>query len=581
MSHGTTSLGARLRVVVTAILLASTALVLGTSEAATAANPALSVDLSYSLGAVGYGASGSLFAVSQDGTPSDDKLSGIKLQSTGQMAPNGKQHPDGDANKIAPEFFRQNGQELQVYIQDYYAGFPYPNPGINAYLNTVTTVVNSVKNQPNASKYVLVPFNEPDNIWYSNSGQGLINLQNDWKSVYQRIRSLWPQARIAGPSFFHYDSAAYRSFFTFAKNNGVLPNLTTWHELTTDFFTGWYDRYNDYRAMENSVGISDIPININEYGRSTGDRSIPGQMINYIARLDATRVAGNMASWDKIGDIGQTLTRDFRKDAAWYLYRWYGERTGTQVRVTPPSSSADLQGTASLSRTKQQASVIVGGANGTNDVAISGFSSTSMGSTVRVVVSGLTNTGRNPSAGPTTLSQRDYAVSGGRVTVTIPNMVAANAYQVTVTAGAGNRFDPNRLYRLTNVNSGKALDDYDHGTVDGSSVDQYTFGETDGHQRWYLVNEGAGYYKVVNGFSGKTLDVSNASTADLAPVVQWTWTYGDNQLWRITDTGNGRYSLINKRSGKALDVLNASKADLAPVGQYAYSGGTNQLWTIF
>lgn len=562
----------------TVLVAAATSIAVTTSTAG-AANPAITIDMSSGLGPVTYGASGSLFALSQNGMPSDDKLSGIKLQSTGQMAPNGAQHPDGDANKVAPEFFRNNGQELQVYIQDYYAGFPYPNPGINAYLDTVTTVVNSIKNQPNASKYVLVPFNEPDNIWYSSSGQGLTNLQNDWKAAYQRIRSLWPQAKIAGPSFFHYNSSAYRSFFTFAKNNNVLPTLTTWHELTTDFFTNYYGNYNDYRAIEDSAGISDIPININEYGRSSGDMSIPGQMIKYIARLDATRVAGNMASWDKIGDIGQTLTQDFRKASAWYLYRWYGERTGTSVRVTPPSQSGDLQGTASLSRTGQQASVIIGGASGTNDVVIRGLSSTSMGSTVNVVVSGLTATGRNPSSGPTTISQRDYQVSGGQITVTIPNMAAANAYQITVTAGSGNQFDPNRLYRLTNANSGKALDDDDHGTADGASVDQYTFGETDGHQRWNLVNEGAGYYKIVNGFSGKVLDVSGASTADLAPVVQWTWNYADNQLWRITDTGNG-YQIINKRSGKALDVLNASTSDLAPVGQYTYTGAANQRWSI-
>jgi hypothetical protein len=44
-----------------------------------------------------------------------------------------------------------------------------------------------------------------------------------------------------------------------------------------------------------------------------------------------------MASWGTIGDIGETLTDSFAKASAWYLYRWYGERTGNDVAVALPS----------------------------------------------------------------------------------------------------------------------------------------------------------------------------------------------------------------------------------------------------
>ena len=40
------------------------------------------------------------------------------------------------------------------------------------------------------------------------------------------------------------------------------------------------------------------------------------------------------------------------------------------------------------------------------------------------------------------------------------------------------------------------------------------------------------------------------------------------------------YKLVNVNSGKDLDVTGASTADSAPVIQYTDHGGTNQQWTI-
>jgi hypothetical protein len=499
--------------------------------AAHAANPQITVDLSTSQGPVTYGASGSLYALAENGTPAADKLSGLKVQSIGQMAPGGSQHPDGDANVVAPEFWSEDGQQLQVYVQDYYPTWPYANPGISSYLNVVTTVVNSVKNEPDSSKYVLVPFNEPDWIWYGTSGSALTSFENDWKTVYQKIRSLWPGAQIAGPSFSAYDASAYQSFFTFAKANNVLPDLVSWHELS-NMFSDWYTNYDSFRSIESSLGIS-IPININEYGRSSGDMGIPGQMIQYIARFENSRVQANMASWGTIGDIGETLTSSFAKASGWYLYRWYGERTGNDVAVTLPSATGALQATASLAASGQQAYVILGGAAGSTDVVLGGFASTSMGSTVRVVVSTLASSGASPSSGPVTTSQGDYTVSDGEVTVTVPNMVASSAYQINVTAGTASQFDPNQLYEISNVNSGLALEDYNDGTVDGSVVDQWAY-SGDSHMQWYLVPEGGGYYKIVNGYSGKPLDDYQNGTANGSEVDQWEWSGGSNQLWSIT-----------------------------------------------
>jgi hypothetical protein len=110
-------------------------------------------------------------------------------------------------------------------------------------------------------------------------------------------------------------------------------------------------------------------------------------------------------------------------------------------------------------------------------------------------------------------------------------MVAANAYQINVTAGTDSLFDPNQLFEISNVHSGLALEDYDLGTVNGSKVDQ------------------------------------------------WEWISGNNQLWKITPVG-GSYEFANKVSGKALDVYDAATSDGGTIDQWKYSGSSNQLWSI-
>src|SRR5687767_11798956 len=51
------------------------------------------------------------------------------------------------------------------------------------------------------------------------------------------------------------------------------------------------------------------------------------------------------------------------------------------------------------------------------------------------------------------------------------------------------------------------------------------------------------WYVLVNRNSGKALDVSGVSTADGAPVHQWSRHDGTNQQWQFVDSGGGFYRL--------------------------------------
>jgi len=397
----------------------------------------LVVDLAATTGPLRYGATGFLYGLGDEGIPNETMLAALRPQITAQKAPDGLQHPNGDALRIAPMFTRVGGREVQIYMQDVYPNWPYDNLGINDYLAKVDTMVRKVVADPHRSSYVYVPFNEPDWIWYGGQLGG--RFLNDWRTVYQRIRSIDPGARIAGPNFSNYRSGDLRTFMTFARDNGVLPDVTAWHELGNDFFTSWYDHYDDYRAIEDSLGISDRQISINEYARSSGDLGVPGNLVQYVARFENSKVDGALAYWTTAGGLNDLVTRNNQATGGWWLYKWYGELTGNTVAVTPPSRNGSLQGLAALDPAKRQARVILGGnnpASGTyaTNLVVRGLGSASyLGTTVHATVWGVDTSGSNPSPGPYVVTEGDYNASGGQVTIPLSGLRGTSAYQAVIT----------------------------------------------------------------------------------------------------------------------------------------------------
>ncbi|MEN3310485.1 MAG: hypothetical protein V7603_6687 [Micromonosporaceae bacterium] len=435
-------------VAMAAVALAATAMLHPTASFAAAST--LTVDLATNTGGLRYGATGFLYGLGNDGIPSDTVLAALRPQVAAQKAPDGLQHPNGDALAVAPEFKRTGGRDIQIYLQDIYQQWPYENLGINDYLSKVDTMVRKVVADPNRSSYVYVPFNEPNAIWYSGNLSGFLN---DWRTVYQRIRSIDSTARIAGPNYSGYNSADYRSFMTFARNNSVLPDVATWHELGNDFFTSWYTHYNDYRSIETSLGIGARPIVINEYARSSGDLGVPGNLVQFVARFENSKVDGCLAYWTSAGALNDLVTQNNRATGGWWLYKWYGELTGNTVTVTPPTQNGSLQGLAALDSGRKQARVIFGGATNVTDtydtnVVVKGLGSAAyLGSTVHATVWGVDTSGLNPSSGPYLVSEGDYASSGGQITVPLTGLHGASAYQLVVTpntdlstAGASSRY---------------------------------------------------------------------------------------------------------------------------------------------
>ncbi|MFB4278141.1 CBM35 domain-containing protein [Nonomuraea sp. MTCD27] len=418
-----------------AVALAAAIIVTSTLPATPArAASQLVVDLATPTGPLRYGATGFLYGLGDEGIPNETMLAALKPQVTAQKAPDGRQHPNGDALKIAPMFKRVGGRDIQIYMQDIYQEWPYERLGLADYLAKVDTMTRKVVADPYRTSYVYVPFNEPDQIWYAGN---LTAFLNDYKAVHQRIRSIDPGARIAGPNFASYRSADLRAFLTFARDNGVLPDVTTWHELGNDFFTGWHTHYADYRAMETSLGIAPRPITINEYGRSSGDLGVPGNLVQFVARFENSKVDGCLAYWTTAGGLNDLVTRNNQATGGWWLYKWYGELTGTTVAVTPPAPGGSLQGLAAYDPARKQARVIFGGNNPASgvydtDLVVRGIPAT-LGSTVHATVWGVDDTGLNPSPGPYRVTESDFTASGGQITIPLTGLKGSSAYHVIVT----------------------------------------------------------------------------------------------------------------------------------------------------
>ncbi|MWA11449.1 RICIN domain-containing protein [Streptomyces sp. BA2] len=135
-------------------------------------------------------------------------------------------------------------------------------------------------------------------------------------------------------------------------------------------------------------------------------------------------------------------------------------------------------------------------------------------------------------------------------------------------------------YSLTARHSGKCLDVSDASSADGAAVVQYS---CDGglNQQWRLEDAGDGYVRVLAQHSGKCLDVADEATGDGAFVNQYRCGSGAHQQWRFEDRGSGgrgddTYRLVSRHSGKCLDVADESTGDGARLVQWTCGNGANQ-----
>ncbi|MEV0218376.1 CBM35 domain-containing protein [Streptomyces sp. NPDC050704] len=417
-----------------------------TGTAAAAADPQrVSVDLAASEGPVMRGANGTLYGLSDDGVPSDAMLEPLKITSISQKPEGGAQHPNGDALTVSKSFFRTGGGEINVMMQDIYSKWPYEDLGIADYLPKVDKIVKEVSADPNSDRFVYIPFNEPDQIWYhlgtSDQAQYEVNRDRffkDWKTVYERIRAIDPDARIAGPNESGYHTRLLTDFLAFAKRENVLPQIMTWHELDSSSLKNFQGNYDNYRSIEKNLGIAPLKINIDEYANRR-DLSVPGQLAQWVSMFERNKVYANQAYWDAAGNLDGNVVRSNIPNGGWWFFRWYAGLTGNTVKVTPPQANTvdTLQGLASYDTKRRQAQVLLGGSAGDSDVVVQNVSRSVFGRTVTATVAESAWSGyEGQHATPRVLARTKVKVAAdGSVTVPLRGMHKMSAYRIVLTPG--------------------------------------------------------------------------------------------------------------------------------------------------
>ncbi|MFG2551014.1 CBM35 domain-containing protein [Streptomyces sp. NPDC048581] len=454
-----------------------------TGSAAAADPQRLTVDLAASEGPVMLGANGALYGLSDDGVPSDATLAPLKVTSVSQKPEGGAQHPNGDALTVSKSFFRNGGGEINVMMQDIYAKWPYEDLGIDDYLPKVDKIAKEVAADPNSDRFVYIPFNEPDQIWYklgvADQTQYEANRDRffkDWKTVYQRIRAIDPDARIAGPNEAGYHTRLLRDFLAFAKRENVLPQVMTWHELGSGSLRDFQAHYDDYRSLERAAGIAPLKINIDEYANRR-DLSVPGQLVQWVSMFERNKVYANAAYWDAAGNLSGHVVRSNIPNGGWWFFRWYAGLTGDTVKVTPPRADTidTLQGLASLDTSRRQAQVLLGGSDGDSDVVVENVSRSVFGRTVTATVAEAAWSGyEGQHAAPRVLARTKVKVADdGTVTVPLRGLHKMSAYRIVLTpGGTGSPSPASAPWSASYEAEDAAITDgkvYTQGTVDNAN----------------------------------------------------------------------------------------------------------------
>jgi hypothetical protein len=415
---------------------------------ASAGGNTLVVDAGSSLRPVTHVAAGGLYGFATNTVPDPAVLRPLRLKQHTQPAPgvqqlgNGATTPTGDALKVASSVVDTGGQQY-VRMPDVYPDFPYKWVSWDDWLGKVDAMVDArlaATSTTGINGWEI--WNEPDGTWDTQKA-GPYN--DGWTRTYRAIRAKDAVTPIVGPGTTIYNPSFIRSFLENANATNTLPDVMVWHELSQ----GWQqidEHVADYRAIERSLGISPRPISINEYAW-TDQVDVPSAALHYISQFERTGVRdAERAYWYESGTMNGLLYQG-KPTASYWMYKWYGEMSGTMLPVT---ASGDLDGIASLDSTRKVVNTVFGGDYGDDAVRITGLQG--FGSSVRVVLSSTPGSGRTTQvAAPTTLSTRTLAVTNGTVDIPVTGMDERQAYQLVVTPVGGPTTSYQQTYEAENA----------------------------------------------------------------------------------------------------------------------------------
>ncbi len=428
-------------------------------------------------------------------------------------AGNGYQQPIGAALPVAKRISGTTGK-VMIRLADIFRGWPYQYTNITDFKNKIKAVIDEKKASGLNNYYGYEIWNEPDGTWQTKNG----SFEAMWKEVYNFIRANDPSAKIIGPAYSYYNSSRMSSFMSYCKNNNCVPDIICWHELSGGPKT-IPSNIKNYRSIEASLGISPRPISINEYCDPTHElEGQPGSSARFIAKFEREKVDSACITWwftAYPGRLGSLLATDTQKGAGWYFYKWYGDMSGNMVRVSSPNDTNDnVDGAACVDSNAKYISFIFGGPNdGTINAVFKNIPSF-IGSTATVKVEKVDWKSKDTVCnGTTTISNSNYNVSNGQISVNVTGCNASSGYRIYITSANGSS-TPTPPPTKKNAYSKLEIESYDE--VNSSTITE--IGTPNGGKGiGYIENGNSVVFKSVDFGSGassfKALVATNISTS--------------------------------------------------------------------
>ena len=190
---------------------------------------------------------------------------------------------------------------------------------------------------------------------------------------------------------------------------------------------------------------------------------------------------------------------------------------------------------------------------------------------------GVINYGANFTVTQTSKNEWGYASSpyNGWVSLDYAQLIQSSSNTMT----SSNL--PNGYYRMVSkLDSSKVIDI--EGAVSDNGTRAILYRNNGGdNQIFYFERLSDGTYRIQAKHSGRYLEIRNSSHNNEAEAAQWDWhdSYACKR-WYVLDCGNEYYKLINKESGKVLDVYRGNTADRTRIQQYQDNGGDNQRFKL-
>jgi hypothetical protein len=365
---------------------------------------ALNVDLSSNAGQANGVGLGVLYGINEDGTqPADQYLKPLKLNAfrgggwfSGGWIKDDYQY--GAATKAdiasiidqAKRLRKVNGPgfQYQVLLSDLYganagepAGTKWPCAGDDCsnYVTFLTTTITEL--QKSGIDFAYDIWNEPEFSFFWGPGVNTPQYFEMWDTAYRTIRSVAPQAEIAGPSFAYTPQRMpqeWQTWFAHVTAEHTVPDVISNHdEGDVD------DPVTVGQAIEadaKAAGLGHVTLSANEY--QPADRQTAGVTAWYLARFAqspyTTAMRGNW-SCCMIPNLTGLLTQaatGWAPNGNWWAMRTYADMTGTLLSTSEAVGSTAIS--ASKDRARNRAVAMIGdsdGYTGPASVTLSGLSS--------------------------------------------------------------------------------------------------------------------------------------------------------------------------------------------------------------